>query len=236
MTYRAICPSCGYKFGRRWCFRAVPEHRFKCPSCNRRIKLNSCWEWIGNSVFAIPVIAAITLWDLWHLPSWTALSIIAASLITPISLYPYITKFDLIDESREHAVQHRKPIYWTVCLMAIIVLAVLASPTASVFLSSDLVVIASIQESRIGEPPDRIDAYVPDGHRDQYYFVGFAALNILKGAYEKDTLGICLHSPALTFGIRDDKPKGRRYLLFLQYVVSSDGRRVLILRRNWEIH
>lgn len=123
--------------------------------------------------------------------------------------------------------------FGTGCVIACFLFAIFAISIGFVGLvigSFDVIVLASLQESRIGDPPDIIDAYVPDGHSDQYYYVAFGKLRVLKGVYAKDKLGIRLHSPALTFGIRDDKFKGRRYLLFLQKVVASDGRKVLLLR------
>src|SRR5262249_52869275 len=94
------------------------------------------------------------------------------------------------------------------CLVLILIVTIAICWLAPAFLASDLVMLASVQESRIGDPPDRIDAYVPDGHPDQFYFVAFNSLRVLKGAYSNDTIGIRLHSPALTFGIGNDPPQG----------------------------
>jgi hypothetical protein len=126
----------------------------------------------------------------------------------------------------------RRRVFRVVTVTTVLVVVIFSAWMALGFLSADVVVLASVQESRIGEPRDRVDAFVPDGHRDQYYFVNFGSLHFLKGAHPTNSLGIRLHSPALTFGIRDDKPEGRRYLLFLRYAVTLDGARVLLLNRN----
>lgn len=126
----------------------------------------------------------------------------------------------------------RRRIFRIAASTAVLVVVVYAVWMALGFLSADVVVLASVRVSRIGEPGDRVDAFVPDGHRDQYYFVDFTSLHFLKGAYMTNSLGIRLHSPALTFAIRDDKPEGRRYLLFLRYAETPDGARILLLNRN----
>jgi hypothetical protein len=126
----------------------------------------------------------------------------------------------------------RKRTLKLVCLTVILLLTLLVSWGAWVFLSADVVMLASVREARIGEPPDKVDAYVPDNHRDQYYFVRFNGLRVLRGAYPGDSIGIRLHSPALTFGIGDDQAQGSRYLLFLRRVSAPDGSKVLVLTRS----
>lgn len=126
----------------------------------------------------------------------------------------------------------RKRIIKTACLLAVIGAVLLAGGEVPYFLASDLVLIGSVEASRIGEPPDKVDAYVKGDHGHACYFVRFAGLRVLKGAYAGDALGVRLHSPAVTFGIRDDRPQGRRYLLYLRYVMAPDKTKVLLLVRN----
>ncbi|MFA5190931.1 MAG: hypothetical protein WC740_09400 [Verrucomicrobiia bacterium] len=173
----------------------------------------------------------LTLW-LWFshfLPGWAVLVITAAIFVAAFALFPYITRFDLKDDAGDLGTPNRKRRFWIAGVFALIVSAVVVVPITLLLLSSDLIVLASVQESRIGTPPDRIDSYVPDGHSDQYFFVRFKPLRILKGTYTSESLGVRLHSPALTFGIRNDKSKGLRYLLFFRYVVASDAEKVLVL-------
>src|SRR5262245_34887306 len=99
MKYRAICPSCGHKFGRARFVRLVPEYRHKCPGCGVHIKSNSYWEWISDAVLATPVLIALGLWYFWRLPGWAVLVVIAFSLLIGPWLFPYTTKFDLKDGS-----------------------------------------------------------------------------------------------------------------------------------------
>lgn len=101
-----------------------------------------------------------------------------------------------------------------------------------VSLLSDLIVIGSVVESRIGEQSDRIDVYVKDGHRDQHFFVAVNDLHFLKGDYHGNSMGIRLHSPAMTLGIRDKHPEGCRYVLFLKRATTRDGRTILLLNEH----
>ena len=103
MTYRANCPSCGHKFGRLWFFRGVPEYRHTCPTCGARIKSNSWWEWIGSAVLALPVLVALGLWHFWRFPGWAVLLVTAVMLAVGVAFFPYLTKFDLKDDTKDHA-------------------------------------------------------------------------------------------------------------------------------------
>lgn len=94
---------------------------------------------------------------------------------------------------------------------------------------ADFVLIGSVKESRIGEPSDKVDAYVTDGHTDQNYFVSFNKLEVVRGNFSGQIFGVRLHSPAETFNIRNEHPVGRRYRMFFRYAPTTDGRRVLVL-------
>lgn len=106
---------------------------------------------------------------------------------------------------------------------------IIESNVVNVFIESNLIIEATVEESRIGKLDDRIDAYVPEND-EQFYFVRFHVDKVLKGEYGQPTLGVRLHSPSLTFGLKKENNAGKRYEIFLNNEVSSDGRRILLVQ------
>jgi CXXC-20-CXXC protein len=102
MKYRAICPSCGLKFGRLWFFRAVPEYRHACPDCGVRIKSESRSEWGFSALVATPVIVAFVLWRFLGVSAWFIALAAVVALLVGIGIFPYATKFELKDDHRSH--------------------------------------------------------------------------------------------------------------------------------------
>ncbi len=98
MRYRAICPSCEYRFGRSWFFRVIPEYRHKCPGCGVRVKSNSKWEWGNSAPPAVLIFAALVLWFFGYLAGWLLGVVAVAVLAVSFALFPYVTKFDLKED------------------------------------------------------------------------------------------------------------------------------------------
>ena len=53
-------------------------------------------------MLALPVLAALGLWFFWRLPGWAVFAVTAITLVVGVALFPYMTKFDLKDEVRDH--------------------------------------------------------------------------------------------------------------------------------------
>jgi CXXC-20-CXXC protein len=102
MKYRAICPSCGYKFGRLWFFRVVPEYLHTCPGCGVRLKSESRSEWGFSALIAAPVIIAFALWRFWSVSAWLIALVAVVMLFIGVVAFPYLTKFELRNEQRNH--------------------------------------------------------------------------------------------------------------------------------------
>lgn len=94
---------------------------------------------------------------------------------------------------------------------------------------NNLILEGSVEVSRIGEPGDRIDAYV-DGGIEQNFFVSFHVDKVIKGKYAQPTMGIRLHSPSRTFGLNQGKNEEKRFKLFFINEVLSDGRSIWLLQ------
>jgi predicted MFS family arabinose efflux permease len=67
-----------------------------------RFKSNSYWEWGFDVLFALPVLAAIGLWFFWRLPGWAVLISAVLTLICAVAFFPYVTKFDLVEDKNGH--------------------------------------------------------------------------------------------------------------------------------------
>jgi predicted membrane channel-forming protein YqfA (hemolysin III family) len=70
--------------------------------CAARFKSNSWWEWLGSAMLALPVIVALALWFFWRLPGWSVFVVSGVMLALGVVFFPYLTKFDLKDETRDH--------------------------------------------------------------------------------------------------------------------------------------
>ena len=53
-------------------------------------------------MLAFPVLTALGLWFFWLLPGWAVFAITAITLVVGVALFPYMTKFDLKDEVKDH--------------------------------------------------------------------------------------------------------------------------------------
>jgi hypothetical protein len=95
--------------------------------------------------------------------------------------------------------------------------------------NSDIALEASVALSKIGGPEDKIDAYVRDTEK-QYYFVKFNVDKVLKGEFTSNNIGVCLHSPALTFRIGKTNYEGKKYILYLRKKVLENNRTVLLVQ------
>lgn len=102
MKYRALCPSCGYRFGRLWFFRVVPEYHHACPGCGARIKSESLSEWAFSALAATPVIVAIALWLLLGMSPWLIALAAAVAVIVGLGIFPFVTKFELKAQPKSH--------------------------------------------------------------------------------------------------------------------------------------
>ncbi|MHC4406585.1 MAG: hypothetical protein ACYTG0_43725 [Planctomycetota bacterium] len=109
MEYRAICPSCAARLSRWWYFKCVPEFRHTCPYCGARIKSNSKWEWIGDFFIGAPValllVAAMAGWLPWIAAIVVTISVSSLGLL----LFPYFTKFDLLEKPTRDPVEPPAP-------------------------------------------------------------------------------------------------------------------------------
>ena len=80
-------------------FKCVPHVRYGCRSCGCRFRPNSRWEWIGNTIGG-------ALWATFFLLAWfgvlrwsIAAILIASVFALGFTLFPYITRFDLVHET-----------------------------------------------------------------------------------------------------------------------------------------
>ncbi len=106
MKYRAVCPSCQKHFSRWYYFKTIPEWKHKCSSCGANFKSNSLWEWTGNFFFGIPTAVMIVL-ALSDVVEWyTAIIIIGIIFLLQIILFPYFTKYDLINNKENNVEQN----------------------------------------------------------------------------------------------------------------------------------
>lgn len=105
------------------------------------------------------------------------------------------------------------------------------SNALNISIESNLILEAAVEMLKIGEPGDRIDAYVPEKER-QLYLVRFHVDKVLKGEYEQSSLGVRLHSPYETFGLMKENSVGKRFILHLNKEVLKDGREILLVHGN----
>ena len=96
-----------YRFSRAYYFRHIPEYRHSCPSCGAKIKANSKWEWLGNSVYAIPCGLLISAAIFGKLPWAHTISIVTLLFSLAYVFYPYCTKYDLVEKRK--AVEQSPP-------------------------------------------------------------------------------------------------------------------------------
>ena len=105
----------------------------------------------------------------------------------------------------------------------------------SAFIFSDIVFIGKPIVSKIGDPEDRVDVFVSDGHKDQYYYVQFEVCSVIKREYKDSRAGFRLHSPALSFGIRNENYSHKMFVIFMKTIVLPDKETALFLHKQIRI-
>jgi uncharacterized heparinase superfamily protein len=97
MKYLAVCPYCEYKIPRTWYFHWLPHMKKECSACQRKIKVNSLWEWGGNFIlgiaWSIPVVLQLGGFIHWMV----ALTLVVTAFVVGYILFPYVTPFERED-------------------------------------------------------------------------------------------------------------------------------------------
>lgn len=53
-------------------------------------------------MLGLPIVVALVLWHFWHLPVWAVLLVTAVMPAVGAVFFPYLTKFDLKDDTKDH--------------------------------------------------------------------------------------------------------------------------------------
>ena len=101
MKYRAICPKCGARFPRSSYFGWHSYVHRRCNSCGSLYTADLVWEHIGSVVLGLSLAAPAILADQ-GLISWFGAGVTSVlSLLIGYLLYPYITKFVVVEAKHE---------------------------------------------------------------------------------------------------------------------------------------
>src|SRR2546430_17066945 len=100
MWYDTKCPCCGYRFGRLWFFRLIPHRAHACPNCGAKLKDKPARASLWSAVIAMPAVLIYILWRNGYFPHWTLVLIPIVPLAVGCALFPYISKFRVIEDSR----------------------------------------------------------------------------------------------------------------------------------------
>ena len=101
VKYRAVCPNCKHRFSRIYFFKIFPEYKHRCPACDARIKLNSLRYWGFCSWFGLPLCVLVFMAIFEIIPPLPGFFIAGLCYTFGIWIFPYVTKFDLVDTAPE---------------------------------------------------------------------------------------------------------------------------------------
>ena len=254
------CPACGSQlcsFTKLW-LTANPFKKIRCKQCGKQFKATKTGI-IKYSSYLIGLLVGILLITVLEeiIPVWALIGIIPFIVIDYIldsKFRKYIKMIEKTSSKADEAVEGitsdfsnsesrrsspalssimRKRRTFKIAIIVILSIIMLYIASFGVtLLTCDVAIYGNPIVSKIGDPENRIDAFVPDDHSDQHYFVQFRVISLLKGNYANSEIGLRLHSPALQFGIRNELFSSRRYVLFLKKVSDPDGTNALILQRQ----